>query len=123
MSEIKARSIEYLGSVMEMHGPSGCCTDCYDRTPASQRTKVGLTDDEWATFLDALRIAARDGEVHQSNVRPIIRGRIAPRHIGSAYFRAIKAGLLTEVRRERSDDVRGRNTNRPEPVYALAGAA
>ena len=82
-----------------------------------------ITPEEWATFTTALRQVARGGEVHQRDMRPLIRGRIQPTHIGSCYKRAIKVGLIREVRRERSNDVAGRNTNKDEPVYELREAS
>jgi hypothetical protein len=79
--------------------------------------------DEWAVFTAALFAAARDGRVHQRVVRPHIRGRIEPNHVGILYRRALSEGLLREVDHERSDDVDGKNAGRLEPVYALRGAA
>ena len=79
--------------------------------------------DEWDLFVTVLRSAARDGRVHQSAVRPLLRGRMQAKHIGLAYRRAIREGLLREVTRERSDDEHGRNTNKWEPVYELRSAA
>ena len=78
---------------------------------------------EWAVFVAAIRQAARDGEVHQSDVRPIIRGRIEPKHIGTLYRRAKAEGLLSDTgRREPSNDVAGRNSDKLDRVYALVGA-
>jgi hypothetical protein len=78
--------------------------------------------DEWATFRSALTAAARDGKVHQADVRPLIRGRIEPKHIGTLYRRARTEGLLVEVAHERSDDLEGKNAGRLEPVYELRAA-
>jgi hypothetical protein len=80
---------------------------------------------EWAIFLDALRHAARDGDIHQKDVRPLIRGRIQHKHIGQLYRRAKKEGVLTQVGKEPSKDFQGRNTHHDSPVYALrlGGAA
>lgn len=79
---------------------------------------------EWLTFTRALRSAVRDdGRVHQADVRPLIRGRIEPKHIGTLYRRARTEGLLREVAHERSDDTEGRNAGRLEPVYQYRGAA
>lgn len=78
---------------------------------------------EWVIFTSALRKAAKSGRVHQGDVRPLIRGRIEPRHIGRCYSRARREGLLVEVGREQSNDVAGRNTNKWEPVYELRSAA
>ena len=76
---------------------------------------------EWAAFVAALRSAAVDGIVHQSAVRPLIRGRIYHKHIGQLYSRARREGLLTPVGEEPSKDVAGRNTHHRSPVYRLRG--
>lgn len=78
---------------------------------------------EWAIFLGALRQAAVDGVVHQSAMRPLLRGRIEPKHIGGQYKQAIRQGLIREINREQSNDEVGRNTNKWEPVYALRDVA
>ena len=80
-------------------------------------------DNEWDLFVTVLRSAARDGRVHQSAVRPLLRGRMQAKHIGLAYRRAIREGLIREVTREQSDDEHGRNTNKWEPVYQLRSAS
>lgn len=80
-------------------------------------------DSEWATFLMALRKAAVDGVVRQAKVRPLIRGRIEPKHIGQQYKRAIREGVLVERAPERSDDELGKNAGRWEPTYELRPAA
>lgn len=79
--------------------------------------------DEWRVFTAALRQVARDGEVHQRDMRPLLRGRIEASHIGQQYKRAIREGVIREIRREQSNDVAGRNTNKFEPVYQLRSAA
>lgn len=81
-----------------------------------------ITAEEWATFTAALRQVVRDGEIHQCDVRPLIRGRIAPKHIGLCWKRARRLRLVEEVRHERSDDTAGRNSHRMEPVYELRAA-
>lgn len=78
--------------------------------------------DEWGIFTEALRTAARSdmrGQVHQRAVRPLVRGRIEPKHVGLNYRRAIREGLLREISREQSNDEAGRNTNKWEPIYEL----
>ena len=83
-------------------------------------------NDEWQVFTAALRDAMRrsdDGLVHQKHARPLLRGRIEPKRIGLAYRRAIREGLIREVRREQSNDEIGKNTNKWEPVYELRSAA
>lgn len=80
-------------------------------------------ESEWAVFVAALKAAAVDRVVRQSKVRPLIRGRIEPKHIGLAYKRAIREGLLVERTPERPDDELGKNAGRWEPTYELRTAA
>lgn len=80
--------------------------------------------DEWSIFTAALRQVARpNGEVHQDDVRPLIRGRIEAKHIGMLYRRAKSEHLLTYLRKEPSGDVAGRNTHHDSPVYQLRAVA
>jgi hypothetical protein len=81
--------------------------------------------DEWSIFVAALRAAVRsDGTVHQSDVRPHIRGRIEPKHIGQLWRRARSSGLVRDTgEREPSDDVAGRNADKLDRIYALRAAA
>jgi hypothetical protein len=90
------------------HGYAACqpCPDCGTTT-------------EWATFTAALARAVRGGLIHQSDMRPLLRGRVEPRHVGQCYARAKREGLIVEVAREVSDDTAGRNTNKWEPIYEL----
>jgi hypothetical protein len=82
-------------------------------------------DSEWHTFLTAIRTAVRpDGSVHQCDVRPIIRGRIEPKHIGQMWRRARTTGLVRDTgEREPSNDVVGRNADKLDRIYALEAAA
>lgn len=95
-------------------------------------TFCGCTEmTEWAIFTAALASAARPGRhedcaigerhVHQDNVRPRIRGRIEPKHIGGLYRRAKQERLLVHIGKEPSGDSEGRNTHHDSPVYALRG--
>ena len=75
---------------------------------------------EWDVFVAAVKAAARDGLVHQRDVRPAIRGRVAPKSIGTFYRRAKSEGWLRDTgEREPSDDVVGRNADKLDRVYAL----
>lgn len=80
---------------------------------------------EWQFFLMALKQATRaDGTIHQRDVRPLIRKKIAPKHIGLFYRRARSEGLISETGTwEQSDDVVGRNAHKPERIYVLERAA
>lgn len=75
---------------------------------------------DWDIFTRALRESVKNGEVHQRDMRPKIRGCINPQNIPGLYAKAKRIGLITEIRRERSNDVIGRNGNKYEPVYSLA---
>jgi len=78
---------------------------------------------EYVVFVSALKAATRaDGTVHQADMRPLIRGRIEPKHVGTLYRRAKSDGLIREVDHERSDDRPGKNAGRLEPVYELRAA-
>ena len=74
---------------------------------------------EWSIFTRALRAAALpDGTVHVNHVRPLIRGAVAPKSIGTFYRRAKSLGLLVDVDRwEDSTDEAGGNTDKPARVY------
>jgi len=80
---------------------------------------------EYAVFVSALRQAVRqDGTVHQCDVRPLVRGRVAPKHVGTLYRRAKAEGLLADTgEREPSNDVAGRNADKLDRIYALRSAA
>ena len=77
---------------------------------------------EWPFFVSVLRNVVRaDGTVHQGDVRPLIRGRIPAKHIGSLYRRARNEGVLAETGEwERSTDVEGRNSDKRCRIYRLA---
>lgn len=95
----------------------------YGYAPIQHPDLCNCAESEWSIFVRALHKVVRDGEVHQRDVRPLIRGQINPKHIGGCYTRAKREGLLREIRREPSNDVAGRNTNKWEPVYELRSAA
>jgi hypothetical protein len=101
---------------------AGC--GCHVRTQGCRCVPVAPTD-EWAVFKAALKAAVRaDGTVHQADVRPRIRGRIAPKHIGQLWRRARSEGLVRDTgEREPSNDVAGRNADKLDRIYALRVAA
>lgn len=80
---------------------------------------------EWSVFAAAVRKVARaDGTVHQSDVRPLIRGKVAPKSVGQMYRRAKSEGLLRDTgEREPSNDARGRNLDKLDRIYSLGRAA
>ncbi len=77
--------------------------------------------DEWRTFYCAVVSVAHahNGQVDQNHVRPLIRGEIAPKRIGSFYRRACLEGLLIVDGYSISEDHAGRNAGRPMRVYRL----
>ena len=98
---------------------------CEDRCPGCgfhpAHQGCRCESDEWGLFAAAIRQATRaDGRVSQSDVRPLIRGRIAPKHIGTLYRRAVAERLLTPVGWERSTDHLGGNADKQQRVYAAA---
>lgn len=77
---------------------------------------------EWATFLRALKTAAKsDGTIHQTDVRPLIQA-IPAKHRGTLYRRARTSGVIVEVGLEPSTDHAGRNADKLQRVYRLAAA-
>lgn len=81
-------------------------------------------DFEWRIFTDAVtRVAhSHGGVVDQNNVRPLIRGHIAPKRIGAFWRRACLEGWLRADGYTTSDDHAGRNAGRPMRCYVLVGA-
>ena len=79
--------------------------------------------DEWAIFRAAL-VEATDaaGEIDQTAMRRLTRGRIYHKRIGRFYKRAKDEGLIVAVRREQSTDEAGRNSHHSATVYRRAAA-
>ena len=106
-----------------LSGLTTCC-ECARRALARVRGKRSVTvTDEWDLFRHALVSAAReDGTIHQRDVRPLIRGKVAPKSIGTFYRRAKAEGLIRDTgERESSNDVLGKNADKLSRVYRLAG--
>lgn len=80
---------------------------------------------EYQTFVRVLKSVRRpDGTIHQADVRPLIRGRIEAKHVGQLYRRAVGEKIIDWTgRREKSDDVIGRNSDKLERVYVWRAAA
>ena len=93
----------------------------YGFAPAQHPGACECEHSDWHVFVRAVRAAARDdGTVHQSDVRPRIRGRIEPKRIGTLYRRAKAEGLLRDTGQvEPSTDVAGRNGDKLSRIYAL----
>lgn len=98
----------------------GRCTGCGHHVATQGCHCAGS---EWDISTAAIKQAAVNGVVHQNDVRPIIRGRIAPKRIGQQYRHALRTGLLVEIRREPSRDHKGKNTHHTAGVYELRSAA
>ena len=104
------------------------CDDCGHHPPTQGHGKdcapVDSREAEWRLFLEVLdQSAGIDGLVHQDAIRPHLRGRVHPKHIGQLYARAKRQGLLVQVGKEPSTDAAGRNTHHDSPIYELRKAA
>lgn len=80
-------------------------------------------DHEWDTFVAALETVAigPGGVIYPNEIRPLIRGKVAPRRIGAFTHRAISQGLVEYTGEwQISDDREGRNAGRPARVMRLA---
>lgn len=75
---------------------------------------------DWDVFVAAVKRVARNGVVHQNAVRPLVRGRIAPKKIGPLYWRAQSCGFMTKIGEEPSRDTHGKNTHHSAGIYQLA---
>ena len=108
-----------------LSGLTTCC-ECARRALHAMRkgTRPVTVTDEWAIFRHALVSAAcEDGTIHQRDVRPLIRGKVAPKSIGTYYRRAKAEGLIADTgEREPSTDVLGKNADKLSRVYRLGGA-
>jgi hypothetical protein len=94
----------------------------YGYAPAQHPGLCRCQESEWAVFRAAVVASVRpDGTVHQSDVRPRIKGRIEPKHIGGMYRRAKNVGLLVDTGEvEQSTDVGGRNTDKFSRIYRVS---
>jgi hypothetical protein len=78
---------------------------------------------DWSLFRAALaQVVTADGLIHQSAVRPLIRGKVAPKKIGTFYRRARAEGLIEDTgEREPSTDFAGRNGDKLSRLYRWLG--
>lgn len=77
-------------------------------------------DFEWQVFKDAVTEVAKGnhGRVTQNALRPLVRGKVAPKRIAAFYNRACSINLLVATDDwVISDDKAGRNAGRPTRVY------
>jgi hypothetical protein len=100
------------------------CSDCGHHPPTQGHgadcAPLDSREAEWLLFVTALQqVVGHDGLVHQHDVRPLIRGRVHPKHIGQLYARAKRERLLVQVDKEPSTDAAGRNTHHDSPIYQL----
>jgi len=128
-----------LAHAPRQRGATWVCPDC-DKARAAEAEARALvearaaahvaaegkvTEAEWRTFLAAIKQVAAEngGEVDANKVRPLVRGRIEPKHIGTAFAVAKKAELIERIGINESTDVAGKNAGRPQPLYRLRVAA
>lgn len=95
-----------------------------DDATADLLTLVADTDHpsvdlEWGIFTEALVTASLfDGIVRPNDLRPLLRGKVAPKRIGAFVNKALSEGLLVATDDwQISDDSEGRNAGRPARVY------
>ena len=102
------------------HLATQVCVACTPVAPV-----IGMA--EWPFFSQVVRtVALPDGTVHQRDVRPLVRNRIASKHIGPLYRRACSKQerlLIDTGEREPSNDTVGRNTDKLDRIYRLGPAA
>ena len=79
---------------------------------------------EWTLFTEAVvTCSLLDGIVRPNDLRPLIRGKVAPRRIGAFVNKALAEGLLQwRGEWQTSDDTEGRNAGRPAKVYHRTSA-
>lgn len=80
-------------------------------------------DREWDIYVAALEAIAigPGGVIYPNEMRPLLRGKVAPRRIGAFTNRALKLGLIEYTGAwQISDDREGRNAGRPARVMRLA---
>lgn len=77
--------------------------------------------EEWVAFLNALYLVAEDdGRIDPNELRPVLRGNVAPGRIGAFTNRAKAEGLIADTGEwQTSDDTEGRNGGKPCRVYRL----
>lgn len=81
-------------------------------------------DHEWQLYVEALRQSAAaysDAIVDPNVLRPLVRGRIAPKRLGAFAHRAKCLGLIEDAGWTISDDTEGRNAGRPAKTYRWLG--
>lgn len=84
------------------------------------------TDREWSEYVDALATVAANhaGLIPPNALRPLVRGKVAPRRIGAFTHRALSQGLVRRTGDwQVSDDTEGRNGGKPAPVMEWLGDA
>ena len=82
---------------------------------AAGSPSLPIAEEEWATYVGALKSCRdSDGLIHPNDLRPLVRGKVAPRRIG-AFANAAVAAELVEFsgQWQISDDREGRNAGRP----------
>lgn len=111
--------------VSDQHRALSAALDARDRgevvRPIRRESKIPAAERE--LFVAAIRQVARGGLVRQNDVRPLVRGRIFHKHIGSLWTWAVASGLLEQIEREQSSDVASRNTHHNSGVYRLKRTA
>lgn len=82
---------------------------------AAGSPSLPIAEEEWTVYVAALKSCRdSDGVISMNRVRPLVRGKVAPRRISAFASAAIAAELVEYTGLyEISDDVVGRNSGKP----------
>lgn len=80
-------------------------------------------NNEWSFFLRTLRACVReDGTLHVNDVRPHLRGKVEPKHVGLYWRRAATLKLIRFKEWEQSTDEAGGNSDKLARFYVWTAA-
>ena len=123
MATMQEHSSRWQGHRQPRFAPVDSDTaDLLDLVADDQHPSV---DHEWELFKAALAEAVNEfGTISPNRLRPLVRGKVAPRRIGAFTHRALSQGLVEYTGTyEVSDDVEGRNGGKPARVLRWLGGA
>lgn len=86
---------------------------------AAGSPSLPAADEEWQLYVAALKQCRdEDGLIRPNDLRPLVRGRIAPRRISAFCNAAVAADLIVFADQwQVSDDHEGRNSGKPCRIY------
>ena len=130
--EIRARSIELIGSAHDLHGENGVCTCCHGRTPATvtnlataraardagQSLAAAAHPEERARVEAAIRQLAATGQPFSANDARAIHG-VKGGVVGATFTALRKEGVI----RPCGDETSTSEATHGHRVYRWVGAA